>query len=222
MGWTEGGPPIAQLGQCLALEAWTHWDALDERVVSIAKMQLRCQHVVVTIDLRPFARDQLTLVEPWFKDPETQRWLGGPEWPKMALKLADGPLGEFRGMQETGRYRFLASDDDVPVGYIDIGTYDRWATWEGGTDGRGVVDIIDEPSGAMAYVVDPAQRRKGYGAKMTLALMQIPDLSHVQLFAAGIEPENTASVRCLLSAGFEPLDPTPDWEGIVYYAKSKA
>jgi RimJ/RimL family protein N-acetyltransferase len=139
----------------------------------------------------------------------------------MALKLADAPLGEFRGAQETGRYRFLAWDKGVPVGYIDIGTFDRWATWEGGPDGRGVVDVIDEPSGAMAYVVDPALRRRGYGFDMMLALMGIPALSHVQLFAAGIEPENTASVRCLLSAGFAPLDPA-DWEGIVYYARRRA
>jgi RimJ/RimL family protein N-acetyltransferase len=115
----------------------------------------------------------------------------------------------------------LAWDKDVPVGYVDCGTFDRWATWEGGPGGRGVVDVIDEPSGAIAYVTDPAQRRKGYGAQMILALMAMDALDHVSLFAAGIEPENTASVRCLLSAGFEPLDPTADWEGIVYYARRR-
>jgi hypothetical protein len=44
----------------------------------------------------------------------------------------------------------------------------------------------------------------------------------VSLFAAGTEPENTASVRCLLSAGFQPLDPAGDWEGIVYDARRRA
>jgi hypothetical protein len=57
---------------------------------------------------------------------------------------------------------------------------------------------------------------------MILALMAMDALEHVSLFAAGIEPQNTASVRCLLSAGFEPLDPTGDWEGIVYYARRRA
>jgi RimJ/RimL family protein N-acetyltransferase len=175
----------------------------------------------VPLELRPFTANQLPLVEPWFEDGETQRWLGGPQWPRMMLKLADSPLGEFRGAQETGRHLFLAWDEGAPVGYIDCGTFDRWATWEGGPDGRGVVSAIDEPSGDMAYVTDPARRRQGYGVAMILALMEAPELRHVALFAAGIEPENTASVGCLRSAGYQPLDPVSDWEGIVYYVRRR-
>ena len=83
------------------------------------------------------------------------------------------------------------------------------------------VSVIDEPSGSIAYVTDPALRRRGHAADMILSLMQVPPLAHVSLFAAGIEPENTASVHCLLSAGFHPLNPVPDWEGIVYYARRR-
>jgi RimJ/RimL family protein N-acetyltransferase len=53
---------------------------------------------------------------------------------------------------------------------------------------------------------------------MIHAALARPELAHVELFAAGVEPANAASVRCLLKAGFAPLDPEPDWEGIVYYA----
>ena len=139
----------------------------------------------------------------------------------MALELAEAPLGEFRGAQETGRYRFLAWDKDVPVGYVDCGTFDRWATWEAGPGGRGVVSAIDEPSGSIAYVTAPALRRRGYGIDMILSLMRVSPLVHVSLFAAGVEPENTASVQSLISAGFRPLDPVPDWEGIVYYVRRR-
>ncbi len=142
-------------------------------------------------------------------------------WPRKALELADAPLGEFRGARETGRSHYLGWERGAPIGYIDCGTCDRWTTWEGGRGGRGVVSVIDEPSGGIAFVTDPAQRRKGHGVAMLLALLKLPALEHVALFAAGVEPDNTASVRCLRAAGFGPLDPTPDWEGFVYYARRR-
>jgi hypothetical protein len=62
-------------------------------------------------------------------------------------------------------------------------------------------------------------RHQGYGTSIIAALLTCPQLAHVTLFAAGVEPANTGSISCLLKNGFQPLDPTPDWEGTVYYAK---
>jgi RimJ/RimL family protein N-acetyltransferase len=169
--------------------------------------------------LRPFERAQLPLAEPWFTDADTQRWLGGPHWPRQMLDLADRPLGEFRGAAETGRYRWLAWEGDTAVGYIDCGTYDRWTTWDGGPGGGRVTGTIDLPAGSISYVVDPALRCRGYATAMITAAMTMPELAHVALFTAGIEPANTASAGCLIKAGFEPLHSGPDWEGIVYYAR---
>lgn len=95
-------------------------------------------------------------------------------------------------------------------------TYDRWTTWEGGPGGRGVTATV--PSASIAYVIAPAQRRRGYATAMITAVMTMPELSHVELFGSGVEPESTASVGCLRKAGFRPLSPEPNWEGIVYYA----
>ena len=75
------------------------------------------------------------------------------------------------------------------------------------------------PAGSISYVVDPALRRRGYCAAMVGAVLALPELEHVQLFVAGIEPANAGSAGCLRKAGFEPLDPEPDWEGIIYYAR---
>jgi RimJ/RimL family protein N-acetyltransferase len=173
------------------------------------------------VRLRPFEREQLPQVEPWFEDPDTRRRLGGPGWPRLVLDLADRPLGEFRGAIETGRYRWLAWDGDEPIGYIDCGTTDRWTTWEGGPNGRGVIATIPVASGNLAYVVDPAVRRRGYSTTMIATLLTLPDLAHIELFAAGVEPDNAGSVGCLRAADFEALDPEPDWEGIVYYVKRR-
>jgi RimJ/RimL family protein N-acetyltransferase len=164
--------------------------------------------------LRPFERSQLPLAEPWFTDADTQAWLGGPRWPREMLDLADEPLGEFRGAVETGRYHWLAWEHDTAVGYIDCGTCDRWTTWDGGR----VTSTINLPSGNMCYVVDPALRRRGYGTTMITAVMAMPELAQIPLLTAGVEPANAASVGCLVKAGFQPLDPEPDFEGVVYYA----
>ena len=174
------------------------------------------------LELRRFERSQLPLVEPWFDDPDTRRWLGGPGWPRQMLDLQDRPLGEFRGAVETGRYRWLAWQGETVVGYVDCGTYDRWAVWEGGDGGRGIVGCIEGPAGAIAYVVDPRRRGRGCCPAMVEALIVAPELRHVALLVGGVEPENTASVRCLLRAGFRPLEPEPDWEGVVYYARSRS
>ena len=163
------------------------------------------------LQLRPFERKHLPLVEPWFADAATRRWLGGPGWPRLMLDRASRPRGEFRGASETGRYRWLAWDQDTAVGYLDCGTYDRWATWEGGPGGRGVIGTIDVPAGSISYVVDPALRRRGYCAAMVDAVLAAPELEHIELFTAGVEPANAGSVGCLRTAGFEPLDPEPDW-----------
>ena len=172
--------------------------------------------------LRPFGWDDLPLVQPWFHDTDTQRWLGGPRWPRQMLEHSQRPLGEYRGARETGLYRWLAQIGDLPVGYIDCGTYDRWTTWEGGDGGRGVVGTIDVPAAAIGYVVAPQWRRRGYGTAMILELMAMPELVDITLFAAGVEPANTASIRSLDRAGFHPLDPEPDWEGFVYYVRFRS
>jgi RimJ/RimL family protein N-acetyltransferase len=171
------------------------------------------------VALRPFTRDELALVDPWFADPDTQRWLGGPAWPAQMLALAAAPLGAFRGALEAGRYRWLAWDGDRPVGYIDGGTYDRWTTWD---PDRGVVACLPGPAAAITYVVDPSCRRRGYATAMITALLDVGRLSDVVVFGAGVAPDNVASAGCLLACGFRPLDARPDWEGVVYYVLHRA
>jgi RimJ/RimL family protein N-acetyltransferase len=169
--------------------------------------------------LLPFDRSQLSLTEPWFADADTNRWLGGPRWPQLVLDISERPLSMYRGAAETGLYNWLAWENGTPVGYIGCDTYDRWTTWDGAPGGRGVTSALEVPAANLSYVVAPALRRRGHATAMINAAVAGPELAHVALFAAGVEPANTASVRCLLKAGFTPLDPTPDWEGIVYYAR---
>jgi RimJ/RimL family protein N-acetyltransferase len=170
------------------------------------------------VALRRFAREDLPSVEPWFLDPDTRRFLGGPEWP--ALMLArEGLVGEkFRGATQTAAYRYVAHTAGRPFGYVDCGTFDR-CTLYGGEDSNGpiILETLEVTTAAIAFVVDPEQRRRGLGQAMIAALLSRPELRHTQLFEAGVEPENIASRRCLEASGFRLRSERPDFEGMLQY-----
>src|SRR5262249_13864623 len=113
---------------------------------------------------------------------------------------------------------YLALTDGTPVGYIDCGTSDRCTIYGGeGPDGPIVLDTIEASTGSIAFVIDPARRRRRLGTRMIRALTGHPDLLDVELFEAGVQPENTASRRCLEAAGFRVRLEQPDAEGMLYY-----
>ena len=157
--------------------------------------------------LRPFTEDLLSVVQPWFLHPEVNRWLGGPEWPARTFEAGEDS-STFRGRRVLRGHSWVAVDEagDV-VAQIGGEIYDHW--------------YHDEPGPAMglAYVVDPQRWRQGIGTAALLAVMSSPEVADAVLFAAGIEPENTASVRCALAAGLRPDSPIPDFEGIVYHLR---
>jgi hypothetical protein len=51
---------------------------------------------------------------------------------------------------------------------------------------------------------------------MITALTRQPELGLVELFEAGVEPDKTASRRCLGEAGFHLGARQPDCEGMLY------
>lgn len=176
------------------------------------------------VTLRAFIRPDLATVEAWFRDPDTQRWLGGPEWPATMLDRTDRVTGEeFRGAVQTGAYRYLAHSDSRAIGYVDCGTFDRCTVYGGeGPDGPIITDTLEIPTGSIAFVVDPALRRQGLGRAMITALTHQPEQDFVEVFEAGVEPENTASRGCLQAAGFRPRSTEPDIEGMLYYRSWRA
>ncbi len=175
--------------------------------------------------LVPFAAAHLPIVRPWFDDPDARRWLGGPDWPEMMLRLTDSfrPGVEFRGQIVLLQRSFVLVDaDGQPVALVTGELYDRRTNYAGdGPDGPVFVDEPGHhrPTAGVAVVVDPQRRREGWGARAVAAYMMHPDLAAAECVVVGIEPDNTARRRLFERLGFTVERETPDWEDMLEYRK---
>src|SRR5205814_9517060 len=99
----------------------THSDATRDTV----RRDHGCMHNQPVI-LSSFDHADLPVVQAWFCDPETRRFLGGPDWPALMLERAERGLGRvFRGAVQTGAYRYLARSGGRAWATWDCGTFDR-------------------------------------------------------------------------------------------------
>jgi RimJ/RimL family protein N-acetyltransferase len=173
------------------------------------------------VQLVNFRMEDVERIEPWFDDPETQDRLGGRDWIRRAPSLLKLTIGdEFRGRIVTGRRMWLSLDEGYSsIAFVDGEMYDRYATWDGSDWDHPVVsDVVEAPSMSLTLVVDPARRRRGYGTATLRAIVEHPDVSHIQLFFGGVEQDNVASIACLTRAGFHLRSPEPDFEGMLFYS----
>ena len=177
----------------------------------------------MTVTLRPLTVPDLVVVRPWFEDVDTRRFLGGRDWPARMLALTEAVIGTiFRGALQTAAYRWIALDCADPVGYIDCGVFDRWTVCGAGRAADPeVVSVIDRPAASIALAVDPTRRKAGIGRSMVRAVVDAPEVRHVEVFGAGVEPENVASIRCFEASGFLRQSDEPDWEGMLYLIRDR-
>ena len=133
----------------------------------------------------PLTSKLVAIVEPWFDDPETIRYLGRRDWVQRALLLVrQAPGAEFKGNIVLSRHAWVVFDQtNQPVGLIDIEPYNN------GTAG-------------MAFVVAPQVRGHGIGRRMLLDLGGQPELKAVHTIIGGVEPENISCRICLTKAGY--------------------
>jgi hypothetical protein len=171
--------------------------------------------------LRPFRRCQLPLTDRWFATPilgdgwEARAGQGSSSiltsvpWGSTAAPPRPAVTAGWRGKA----IRPWVTQVVTPTTAALPGTAVRTAAvWSGPFPYRPPTSVTSwtRPCDARA-----TERR------FIAALLTCPQLAHVSLFVAGVEPANTGSVSCLLKNGFHPLDPTPDWEGTVYHVKGK-
>lgn len=163
------------------------------------------------VELVPYGARWLEVVRPWFRHPEVDRWLGGPDLPAREL-LSDPAVGEeFRGRIVLRTHSWIALDvDGAAVAKIGGDVYDRWCRWGGASGGSSSQE--PGPAFGVAYLVDPGRWRQGFGVATLRAVVAHPEVADVRVFAAGVEARNIASARCALAAGWRPDRSEPDEE----------
>jgi RimJ/RimL family protein N-acetyltransferase len=129
---------------------------------------------VATYGQRPLRAEDLRDVEAWFDDPETQRWLGGREWPRRLLDLAAVP----------DRCALLFTRHGGPVALLDL-------------------ERNEDDTAAIAVVVAPTHRRQGVACTILSSLFALPEAKDLVEVVGEVEDGNVASQQLLRSAGFE-------------------
>ncbi len=172
----------------------------------------------MSLQLKVLDETQAEIIRPWFNDELTKKWLGDKSWVDNISRLQNEPTGtEFRGSKKLAYFAFVAYYDDKAVGFIDGGISDRWVKYGGEKDGNPIyLDTVDKPTSGISFVVDPAVRGHGYATAMLKALTERPEYNAVKIFEAGVDPENTGSIKALEAAGFTS-DYQTDFEGMIYF-----
>jgi len=148
--------------------------------------------------------DHLPIVEPWFDDEDTRRELGDREWIRRAVSLVATRPGSVEGDQlVTNRIVWVAFDSGVPVGLMDVETY-------------------EDSTASFALVVAPHRRKEGIGRRIIAAAVQHRRLAAISSWVVGVEPTNESSIRCLEGAGFRLTSLAPDNQGMLTYERHSA
>ncbi|MEV4708836.1 GNAT family protein [Actinoplanes sp. NPDC049316] len=139
---------------------------------------------------------------PWFDHPQVQRYLGGRDWLPRVLSVAARGGGEvFRGHLVLRCHAWFGVDAAGEVGFIGGDVY---------ADGHGLRSM------GLAFVVDPRRWREGRGRALLRAATTASEVSDVDEFFCGVQPDNVASRSCCAAAGFVPDDGVTS-EGLLYY-----
>jgi RimJ/RimL family protein N-acetyltransferase len=154
---------------------------------------------VSALELTPFTHSDRDAVDPWFDDDDTRRFIGGTGWVEHSLMHPPSAPTERDGRQIAARFMWVAREDGVAVGVVDVATYD-----DGTSD--------------LALIVAPDHRRAGLCKRMLEAVIAHPALGDVKVMRLGVEPDNVGAARCAQSAGFR-AEPS-DEQGLTHYVRA--
>lgn len=102
--------------------------------------------------------------------------------------------------------------------------YRVWtALKEGKHVGVVMVEIEKKLTANIALLVDPLLRGEGYGKTLIKMTMELPEMSQINKWFAGIEDDNKSCLSCFRSVGYSLEHVQPDYDGyysLIYLMKS--
>jgi RimJ/RimL family protein N-acetyltransferase len=129
----------------------------------------------------------LQILPSWFADPILRRWSSPP---------SDNWLKYVQN--EPGVYAWMVYDDSIPIGQLQV-------------------DIHENGVGYIAFAVNPALRRQGYGKRMLIEFLARPEIAQVNKLIGEVESGNIASIACLRSVGFTQDNSPPIEDGFLQF-----
>ena len=139
------------------------------------------------IDLRPCRSEHLPMFQNWFQDGELSRRVEEPSQRYLDY-VATIPR----------QYACVAYEEDVAVGFIVFG-------------------LEDEEPASFMFFVRPDFRHQGYGKRILTTALAAPEVADIDMWEAGVEPDNAASRQCLEAIGFTERGRDPEWPDYLKY-----
>lgn len=136
----------------------------------------------------PLAADYAALIEHWFDDADTVRFLGGLDWLASTLRFErPDDTKPIDGRQPEEHHAWLALSGDHPVALVDVLGY-------------------GDGSASMKMTVAPSRRKLGLGKAVLHAVWRLPEMADVTEVFGYVDPRHHAAVRLAEATGFVRTD----------------
>ena len=134
----------------------------------------------------PLADDGFQIYSSWFAADDVRQWVTPPT--RQWFEYVRNTAGCHAWL--------VCANDGSAVGHVQL---DEEA------DGRASIGLM----------VKPEARSQHHGQNILRALLARPEIAHLHTLEARVQPDNVASRRCCLAAGFVQADASPGEDGFL-------